>query len=98
MFYGSDPKLIRAPEPSDINWANAAKNESLLRILAMWGINLLLIGATFGSLMLFRYLSSISDTLKEAAFIKIIILNLFNRLIWNTLNYAISIEQNKTKT
>lgn len=95
---GVNPKFIRAPQPSDINWVNAAKDENLLRVLAVWGINLLLIGASFGSLMLFRYLSQISETLKSAAFIKIIILNLFNRLIWNILNNVISIEENKTKS
>ena len=48
--------------------------------------------------MLYRYLSSISPTLAQASFIKIIILNLFNRIIWNILNYVIEIEKNKTKT
>ena len=58
----------------------------------------MLIIATFGALMLYRYLASISPLLARIGFIKITILNLFNRIIWNLLNRLIQIEHNKTKT
>ena len=48
--------------------------------------------------MLYRYLASISPLLARIGFIKITILNLFNRIIWNLLNRLIQIEHNKTKT
>lgn len=48
--------------------------------------------------MLYRYIASVSPLLGRATFIKIIILNLFNRIIWNILNSVIEIEKNKTKT
>ena len=97
-FKGHNITFYRAPEPSDINWINAEKKLNGLKVLAVWSINIFLIGLTFGSLMLYRYLASISPTLAKAGFIKIILLNLFNRLIWNILNYVISFEDDKTKT
>ena len=53
-------------------------------MLIAWCINLLLIGATYGCLMLFRYLSQ-NTKLGDVGFINIIIINLFNRMIWNIL-------------
>lgn len=97
-FKGQNITIFRAPEPSDINWANAELKESNLRVLAVWAINIVLIGVTFGALMLYRYIASVSPLLGRAKFIKIIILNLFNRIIWNILNSVIEIEKNKTKT
>lgn len=97
-FQKKSISIFRAPEPSDINWINAEMEESNLRIAAVWTINIALIGATFGVLMLYRYLSSISPGLAKLSFIKIMILNLFNRIIWNILNSVIEIEHNKTKT
>ena len=69
-----------------------------MRIVIVWLINFCLIGLTFGSLMLLKYWSSVSESVKKSSFLRIVLLNLFNRMIWNILRNVMQIEQNKTKT
>ena len=61
-------------------------------------INFGLIGLTFGALMLLRHLSSVSETVKKSSFLRIVLLNFFNRMIWNILRTVMELEENKTKT
>ena len=56
MFKGRQLKIFKAPEPSDIFWLHCEKKNRMRRTLFVWFLNLLLNGASYGFLELFRKL------------------------------------------
>lgn len=98
VFKGNNIRITRAPQPSDINWLNCQKKNSYKRIALVWFIALLMVAISFGFLTVIRILRNTFSVLQSISIIVSISLQAFNRIIWNTLISAVSLEQNNTKT
>ena len=48
MFKGKIPEIVRAPEPSDINWENCEKEFSFLRIIGIFAVTFIVIMVSIG--------------------------------------------------
>lgn len=89
---------MRASEPSDIQWRNCEKKFSYYRLLLVWILNLGIVGASFGVLLLIKELRSVFKFLNNLSLFISISIQLFNRLIWNIVVKLIELEENNTKT
>ena len=98
LFKGSSIKISRAPEPSDILWSNCEKKFSFKRLILVWLMTFLMISISFGALVLIGFLRKTFPALNSLSILISISLQLFNRIIWNTLVALVSLENNNTKT
>ena len=97
-FKGKTVRMLRAPEPSDIFWQHCEKPLAKSTIALVWLINILLVGCSLGALILINFIKSTFPEVPGLSVVGIVVLNLFNRLIWNVLQKVILVEENYTKT
>ena len=83
---------MRAPEPSDIQWRNCEKKFSYYRLLLVWILNLCIVGASFGVLLLIKELRSVFELFHNISLLISLSIQLFNRLIWNIVVKLIELE------
>ena len=98
LFKGNNIRISKAPEPSDILWTNCEKQSTHKNTIIVWLLTFLLNGLSFGVLELVREIRRNNPSLEWLSLVSIILINLFNRLIWNILLKIALLEDNQTKT
>lgn len=92
LFKGKTINISKAPEPSDIFWLHCEKKDSIGLTLLVWFINLCLNGLSFGALELVKYLRDSNPEEQWLSIVSVVLINIFNRLIWNILLNVVLIE------
>ena len=95
LFKNECLNITRAPEPSDIHWANCEKPNSYLRIVIIWLLTMLILYIGYA---LISYIQTLDFVKSTEGMITSTILQLFNRVIWLELSWLVTYEYNNTKT